>query len=104
MTPDLTCYGDDIPALLSPGEGVLTARGVAAAGGPQAVESMNRGNEPAQQAAQIVLSTRVGGDAALAALLTRVVSASMRSPSGSVRMAMDQVQRATRVPAFSGLT
>jgi uncharacterized membrane protein len=96
--------GDDIPALLSPGEGVLTARGVAAAGGPQAVESMNRGNEPAQQAAQIVLSTRVGGDAALAALLTRVVSASMRSPSGSVRMAMDQVQRATRVPAFSGLT
>ncbi|MBP9826185.1 MAG: hypothetical protein KBF21_18290 [Thermoanaerobaculia bacterium] len=96
--------GDDIPALLSPGEGVLTARGVAAAGGPQAVESMNRGNEPAQQAAQIVLSTRVGGDAALAAILTRVVSASMRSPSGSVRMAMDQVQRATRVPAFSGLT
>lgn len=97
--------GDDIPALLSPGEGVLTARGVAAAGGPQAVESMNRGNEPgAAQAAQIVLSTRVGGDAALAALLTRVVAASMRSPSGSVRMAMDQVQRATRVPAFSGLT
>ncbi len=96
--------GDDVPALLSPGEGVLTARGVAAAGGPQAVESMNRGNEPAAaQAAQIVLSTRVGGDAALAALLTRVVSASMRSPSGSVRMAMDQVQRATRVPAFSGL-
>ena len=97
--------GDDIPALLSPGEGVLTARGVAAAGGPQAVESMNRGNEPGPtQAAQIVLSTRVGGDAALAAILTRVVAASMRSPSGSVRMAMDQVQRATRVPAFSGLT
>lgn len=97
--------GDDIPVLLSRGEGVLTERGVAAAGGPQAVESMNRGNEPgAAQAAQIVLSTRVGGDAALAALLTRVVAASMRSPSGSVRMAMDQVQRATRVPAFSGLT
>ena len=96
--------GDDVPALLSPGEGVLTARGVAAAGGPQAVESMNRGNEPAAaHGAQIVLSTRVGGDAALAALLTKVVAASMRSPSGSVRMAMDQVQRATRVPAFSGL-
>ncbi len=97
--------GDDSPVLLSRGEGVLTERGVAAAGGPQAVESLNRGNEPgAAQAAQIVLSTRVGGDAALAALLTRVVAASMRSPSGSVRMAMDQVQRATRVPAFSGLT
>lgn len=93
--------GDDVPALLAPGEGVLTARGVEAAGGPAGVESMNRGNRNGGGGlAQITLSTRVGGDAALAALLTRVISVSVRSPSGNVRMAMDQAQRATRVPAF----
>lgn len=92
--------GDDVPALLAPGEGVLTARGVEAAGGPIGVESMNRGNEGGAQSAQIVLSTRVGGDAALAAMLTRIVSISVQSASGNVRMAMDQAQRATRVPAF----
>ena len=95
--------GDDIPVPL-PREGVLTERGVAAAGGPQAVESMNRGNEPgAAQAAQIVLSTRVGGDAALAALPhprgRRVDALALgRSAWPWTRCS------APRVPAFSGLT
>jgi hypothetical protein len=95
--------GDDIPALLAPGEGVLTAKGVDAAGGPTGVDSLNRGNGGGSQAAQIVLSTQVGGDRALAALITRIVKVSVMSPHGNVRAGIDQINRATRVPAFAGL-
>ena len=35
---------DDVPAILQRGEGVLSRRGVAAIGGPSAVDSINSGN------------------------------------------------------------
>lgn len=98
--------GDDVPALLAPGEGVLTQRGVAAVGGPQALDSINRGNDPvgARQTAQVVLSARLGGDRALAALVSRIVSVSLQTPAGAVRTAIDRSNRATQIPgvAFVG--
>lgn len=95
--------GDDVPALLAPGEGVLTQRGVQAVGGPGGVDAINRGNSPAATPAQVVLSASVGGDRALAALISRIVSVSISSPSGSVRGALNRSQRATVIPGWSPL-
>lgn len=95
--------GDDVPALLARGEGVLTARGVDAVGGPKALDAINRGNEPigGTQAAQVVLSARIGGDRALAALVSRIVSVSLQTPAGAVRSAIDRSNRATSIPGVS---
>lgn len=95
--------GDDVPALLAPGEGVLTARGVDAVGGPQAIDGINRGNTPGGGTAQLTISGRVGGDAALAALVSRLVSISISSPSGNVRLAMNRSNLATTIPGWAPL-
>lgn len=97
--------GDDVPALLSPGEGVLTRQGVAAVGGPASLDAINRGNAPAAGGgaapAQVMLSARIGGDRALAALVSRIVSVSMSTPGGAVRTAIDDANRATVYPGVS---
>ena len=97
--------GDDVPAILAPGEGVLTAQGVDAVGGPVGVDSINRGNPPggAAMGAQVMISARLGGDRALAAFIARAVSVSVLSPAGNVRAALDQSGIATSVPAYAGL-
>jgi TP901 family phage tail tape measure protein len=97
--------GDDVPALLSPGEGVLTQQGVAAVGGPGSLAAINRGNAPAvgggQVGAELTLSARIGGDRALAAFISRIVSVSMSTPGGAVRTAIDASNRATSYPGVS---
>ena len=97
--------GDDVPILAAPGEGILTAQGVNAVGGPVGVDSINRGNPPGGVAmgAQVMISARLGGDRALAALISRMVSVSVLSPAGNVRAALDQSGIATSVPAYAGL-
>lgn len=97
--------GDDVPILAAPGEGILTAQGVNAVGGPVGVDSINRGNPPggAAMGAQVMISARLGGDRALAALISRMVSVSVLSPAGNVRAALDQSGIATSVPAYAGL-
>lgn len=96
--------GDDVPILAAPGEGVLTAQGVHAVGGPVGVDAINRGNAPGgAMGAQVMISARLGGDRALAALVARLVSVSVLSPAGNVRAALDQSGIATSVPAYAGL-
>jgi len=70
---------DDVPAVLQQGEGVLSRRGVAAAGGPAAVENFNRGEQQAPQLGPLVIE---GSSAGVRALLQAAI-ASWRVEAGT---------------------
>lgn len=87
--------GDDVPAILQAGEGVLSRMGMAALGGEPALAALNRGQtQGLPTALQVVIEARDGADRVLAQHAIRSVSASVRSPTGGVRQAIDQ----TRAP------
>lgn len=56
MVSDYSRGPDEVPALLRQGEGVLTPRGVQAAGGPAGVASMNQGNAGMGVPSQITIN------------------------------------------------
>lgn len=94
--------GDVVPALLAPGEHVLTQRGVQTLGGHGAASLANMGVPPqgtsGPMTAVLNIEARDAATEALVRLLLGRVSVSLQSPSGTVGAALDRRQVGTGQP------
>ena len=91
--------GDDVPAILQAGEGVLSRAGMAALGGDAALAALNRGQSPGGLGGvQVQIIARDGADRFLAQHAIGSVTASLVSPTGGVRQALDRTTRAAGAP------
>jgi len=96
---------DTVPALLQPGEGVLSRAAVGRMGGPQAVNAMNAGNATGDVNVSVgIVPNPTGLQAAAAALLPLLVSGivtQINQGTGAMTTAMDR--QSTQLLGFQGV-
>lgn len=99
---------DDIPAVLQAGEGVLTRRGVAAAGGPNGISRLNMGlpgiGGGGVMTLQPIINARGGALEALMRAVIGSMSMEVVTPGSQMRTALDEDQAYPGIRMVRGRT